>query len=298
MATKQEKEELVEALKFTPREITITLWGYGGEIVMGRVSREAYKWWTRNAEEAAVELSDFVFNWGFEEENEDKEIPDEARFITAGEWHECDGIAHESGVELSDICGMTVTDDLTGDQIFECNLGLAALESHGIDTACLYDLETGDAGPGNACFVGQSIEKGTFFEGRILIRQPFDPRRIQLAYNNIAGWCLVSGLTYDGEDVEGTDAYDTRGKGMECDLTYIGGDPESDPYDENTVWPDSWITEWREATVAPERDGLYQVEVGEWNWRRIWWINEAWRDDHGVPVEGVSRWRGLDREIL
>ena len=296
MATKQEKEELVEALKFTPREITITLWGYGGEVVLGRVSREAYKWWS--LQDDGITLDDFAFNWSFDEEYPDANVPEHAQFITAGEWHECDNIAHESGVELSDICGMTVTDNLTGEQIFECNLGAAALESHGIETACLYDLETGDAGQGNACFMGQSIEKGTFFEGKVLIRQPFDPRRIELAYNNIEGWCLVSGLTYDGEDVEGTDAYDTRGKGMECSLEYIGEDAETDPYDENTVWPESWITEWRDATVAPEHDGLYQVEVGEWNWRRIWWINEAWRDDHGVPVEGVSKWRGLNREIV
>ena len=41
MATADEKQELVDALKFTPRDVRIQVWGYGGEIVMGKVSREA-----------------------------------------------------------------------------------------------------------------------------------------------------------------------------------------------------------------------------------------------------------------
>ena len=60
MATRIQKEALVEALKFTPREITITLWGYGGEVVLGKVSREAYKWWS--LQDDGITLDDFAFN--------------------------------------------------------------------------------------------------------------------------------------------------------------------------------------------------------------------------------------------
>lgn len=298
MATKQEKEDLVAALKFTPRDVRIQIWGYGGEIVMGRVSREAYKWWTRRAEEAGIELEDFVFNWSWEEENADKEVPAEARFITPGEWHECDNISHESGAEVSDLSGITITDEETQEQLFEFRLSQSELEQQGVTLTSGLVEDPEDAGPGNACFVAQSVEKGIFFDTTVRITQPFDPARLEITYNSIADWDLVSGVIYDGEEIYGNDGYDTRGKSMDCSLTYIGADPGTDPYDENTVWPDSWITEWREASTAPERDGVYQVETGEWHWRKIWWINEAWRDDHGVPVEGVSRWRGLNREVV
>jgi hypothetical protein len=300
MATEHEKQELVDALTFTPRDVRIQIWGYGGEIVMGRVSREAYRWWTREAEAAGVELHDFVFDWSWEEENGDKAVPAEARFITPGEWHECDNISHESGAEVSDLSGITITDEETQEQLFEFRLGINELEDKGVTVTCGFSEDTEDAGTGNACFIGQSVEKGVFFNGTVRITQPFDPRLLEISYNSIADWDLVSGVEYDGEDIEGTDGYDTRGKSMDCSLTYIGRDLDTDPYDEHTVWPEGWLSEWHSwpsEGIAPERDGVYQVEIGEYEYRKIWWINEAWRDDHGVPVEGVSRWRGLNREI-
>jgi hypothetical protein len=297
MATEHEKQELVDALTFTPRDVRIQIWGYGGEIVMGRVSREAYRWWTNKAEAAGVELHDFVFDWSWEEENGDKAVPAEARFITPGDWHECDNISHESGAEVSDLSGITITDEETQEQLFEFRLGINELEDKGVTVTCGFSEDTEDAGTGNACFIGQSVEKGVFFNGTVRITQPFDPRLLEISYNSIADWDLVSGVEYDGEDIEGTDGYDTRGKSMDCSLHYIGVDADTDPYDENTVWPDSWLSEWHDVATEPEHDGVYEVEVGEWNLRKVWWINEDWRDDHGAPVEGVRRWRGLNREV-
>jgi hypothetical protein len=42
MATKEEKQELMDILKFTPCTYTIQMWGYGGEYVMGTVERKIY----------------------------------------------------------------------------------------------------------------------------------------------------------------------------------------------------------------------------------------------------------------
>lgn len=297
MGTKEQHEELVKALKFTPRDVRIQIWGYGGEIVMGRVSREAYKWWTTHAESAGAELDDFVFNWSWEEEYQGNDVPPAARFITPGEWHECDNISHESGAEVSELSGITVIDEITDEEIFSCRLNQDDLENNGIDITCVMSEYPEEAGIGNACFIGQSVEKGIFFEGRVTLRQPFNPHLLKLSYNSIADWDLISGVEYDGEDVDGVDGYDTRGKSMDCSLHYIGKDIDSDPYDENTVWPEGWLSEWHDATIEPQLDGMYQVEVGNWDWRKLWWINEAWRDNHGVPVENVARWRGLDREV-
>ena len=41
MATQEEKQELIDTLKFTPRTYTVAMYGYGGEVVMGKVPRRA-----------------------------------------------------------------------------------------------------------------------------------------------------------------------------------------------------------------------------------------------------------------
>ena len=56
MATRKQKEHLVKVLKFTPRDIEITLSGYGGEIVMGRITEAAYDFW-----QDRDDLDDFFF---------------------------------------------------------------------------------------------------------------------------------------------------------------------------------------------------------------------------------------------
>jgi hypothetical protein len=42
MATQAEKELLVQTLKFTPRTYKISMWGYGGEKVMGTVDPKCW----------------------------------------------------------------------------------------------------------------------------------------------------------------------------------------------------------------------------------------------------------------
>ena len=39
-----EHEQLIEVLKWTPRTYSIQAWGYGGEVVMGRVDRKIYNY--------------------------------------------------------------------------------------------------------------------------------------------------------------------------------------------------------------------------------------------------------------
>ena len=43
MATKKQKEELMQTLKFTPREYKIEIGAYGGEIYFGTVDRKIYE---------------------------------------------------------------------------------------------------------------------------------------------------------------------------------------------------------------------------------------------------------------
>ena len=73
-------------------------------------------------------------------------------------------------------------------------------------------------------FIGQSVEKGCFFEGELNLTAPFDPAKLAINYSDIEGWSLITGVTYDGEDIEGYDGYDTRGKSSEFKFYDTGED--------------------------------------------------------------------------
>ena len=61
MATIKEQEHLMEVLKFTPRTYKVELWGYGGEYVMGTVSREIYDYFRKHR----LSVPDYA--WGGDE---------------------------------------------------------------------------------------------------------------------------------------------------------------------------------------------------------------------------------------
>ena len=52
----EEQQKLIDTLKFTPRTYRISLWGYGGEKVMGRVDSETWDYCMENQ----VDLSDIA----------------------------------------------------------------------------------------------------------------------------------------------------------------------------------------------------------------------------------------------
>ena len=125
MATRKQKEELVNVLKFAPRDITISLSGYGGEIVLGRITEEQYDFW-RDRDD----LDDFVHDW-----DNEIDVPADMRFLTDGAWHDVDDICHESGCEASDCSYISVYDNLEGKDLWESNLDIGNLDSKGVDVS-------------------------------------------------------------------------------------------------------------------------------------------------------------------
>lgn len=235
MATAAEKQELVDTLKFPPTTVTVSLTGYGGEAVLGTMSREAYDYWSEQ------DVSEWATTW-----DEAPDVPESARFCEAGAWYECDDVAHVSGVELSGSCRIIVINTETNDVIWDQGLDYDALVNQGVTLTAsgVYDISTQPAG---AClFFGQSIEKGTFFEGTFMLTQPFDPGQLEIWYENVADWCIVGGISYAGEEIEGTDNYDTTGKGMEFDV-FCNEDPLDIPVLENEeMWTSRVIDENRQ----------------------------------------------------
>lgn len=225
MATRKQKEKLMQTLKFTPRNITISLSGYGGEIVVGRVDLATAQYWL-----GRDDFEEYATSWSAEEDFAD--VPEQYRFISEGSWYEIDELAHASGVEMSVGCWLTVQDQLTGENILETELDPEVLESLGISVE---EWESVSAEPdaGQARFVGQNFEKGLFFETEIEIDQPFDPAELAFNYSTYDGWRVCNGVSYRGEELDGQDAYSTMGKSSSFQL-YVNED-EPDLFDQPEI---------------------------------------------------------------
>jgi hypothetical protein len=203
MATKQEKEELMQTLKFTPRKYRVELVGRGGEIVVGRVDQKVYDYFEDNA----IDIEEFAGDW-----DNELAVPDEYQPFIPGEWHDCGDIIHETGVDMSS--GEIVVYDETGAMIWSCDLDIAQLEQQGVQASCSEEVYPGDDLAAGSCYyVGQSVEKGLFFGGEFELRAPFDPKLLELSYGDYDGWELCSSVAYNGEFIDNND-YDTSGKGM------------------------------------------------------------------------------------
>ena len=218
MATEQEKEELMQTLKFTPRTYRVSVHGRGGEIVIGKISREAYDYWKSKEDSEDGSLDSYVADW-----DNELSVPDEFRIFEPGEWHDCDDIAHACGASMEDSI-ITVYDE-NGDEVWQHSTECASLDEseiphEGIDEVYLEDLPDG-----TCAFVGQAVEKGTFFGGDLPLSSPFDPKKLEIAYSDIEGWLLIDGISYDGEGIDNED-YDTVGKGDNYSIHVVGDDDE------------------------------------------------------------------------
>ena len=212
----KEQEELIQTLKFTPRTYRVMLSGYGGEIVLGSVPREQYEYFRDNE----IDIEEYA--WDCDNE---QEVPEEMQPFTPGEWHSCDDVAHESGCELSEYNYITVTDE-NGKEHWQCKLGYSELTDAGVEVDETEESLCSDRADreNTVGFIGQSVEKGCFFEGELNLTAPFDPAKLAINYSDIEGWSLITGVTYDGEDIEGYDGYDTRGKSSEFKFYDTGED--------------------------------------------------------------------------
>ena len=80
--------------------ISFMLHGYGGEVVLGKISKKAAVFW--KSDEMEEHFHDYVFNgeW-WEDENPDIKIP---KYAQIGLWHDIDDMGHEWGAAQSGAC--------------------------------------------------------------------------------------------------------------------------------------------------------------------------------------------------
>ena len=195
MATKEEQQQLIDTLRFTPCTYKISMWGYGGEKVMGTTTREVWDY----CMEHQVDLSDIA--WSDEDTVQDEMNLDvDCLPFPPGSWYECDNMAHTSGVSRN--AGTVQIVDENGETVFERSLDDCNGDEDSPEWSCLDEAWIGSKPAGTVVFIGTSNEKGTFFEGDIKLTAPFDITKLTLGFDDIDGAELVNSVTYDGEYID------------------------------------------------------------------------------------------------
>ena len=296
MATRKQKEQLMDTLRFTPRKITITLSGYGGEIVMGTVDPAAARYWIDRGD-----FEEYATAWS-DDEDTFADVPESYKIINDGSWYEIDDLAHTTGVEMSTGCWLTVQDELTGETLLETELDPDVLATAGIQVNKFEDIEV-YPGPKQAIFVGQNFEKGLFFEAEVEITQAFDPKLLSFSYSIYDGWRVCDSVEYAGEELDGQDAYSTSGKSSSYQL-YLDDDLvlEGEETQAQRLIDESELGPWHAtADHDPVHVGYYDCQVASTVWpdQRLHWNGTEWLMDNGEAMRlHVVHWRGLNHPAV
>jgi hypothetical protein len=295
MATKEEKQELIEILKFTPRTYKITMWGYGGEKVMGTVDRKIYDYFKQRR----LDLSDYCWDSDYAEEHN---IPEDMQPFPSGSWYEGDSMGHASGVSRN--AGTLQIEDENGNTVVERSLEDMDGDSDDSVKWKANDEVWIDSQPnGTVVFLGSSNEKGTFFEADLELKMPFDITKLTLGYDEIDGEEIVNSVTYDGEDIDNWGG-STDGKSSDFGFYIAGSKDATGEWEKYSNMDDIEypMTEWFPKKIKPARIGQYMIKTAgkkSWTHRALWtgtkwvssWIEEA-EFDTAEEIK-IKEWQGL-----
>ena len=307
MATKKQKQELIEILKFTPITVQLVIQGYGGESYAGKVDRNVYDFFKNNK----FDIEEYAGDWDGEWSDR---IPQELQPFPSGSPYECDGLWHASGAELSNLNSITLEDLAQGKTIWECSAGFNELEAEGVSVNETGGFDLDDLEVGEVVFNGGQGEKGCFFDAEFVLTAPFDPKKLTINYENCDGWYLISSVEYDGEDIDGSGGYSTTGKWSENKWIIIGDEEvyEAVPFEDRdeeelpTIQEleidseerkeEYKLTDWFTKDITPAHKGEYEVMLADAAWpfsgiARAEWTGRTWKQD-GDKIK-ITQWRGL-----
>ena len=288
-----EHEKLMETLKFTPRTYKISMWGYGGEYIMGTVDRKIYNYFRARR----LDLSDFAWDSDYADEHN---IPEDMWPFPPGSYYDCDDMCHEHGVDRD--AGTLQIDDENGETIYQRSLGdISGGEEDEPEWGGGEEYWIGMKPVGTVVFFGVSNEKGTFFDGEIQLKTPFDISKLELGYDEIDGNDIVNSVKYDGEQIDNWGC-DTNGKGSEFGFYLI---KDSNTWEKYCTMDDITytMTDWFPKKVKPVHVGLYNVKTAgknSYTYQALWtgtqwvnqWTDEAERDDPKNALK-IKEWQGI-----
>lgn len=292
-----EHDKLIQTLKFTPRTYKISLWGYGGEYVMGAVDRKIYDYFRQRR----LDLSEYSWDSDYADR---ENIPEDMQPFYPGQWHDCDDMGHCWGVDRG--AGTLQVEDENGDVVYTKSLD--DISGMGVDEENPENSEPEWLGgdeiwidmkdPGTVVFIGTSSEKGTFFEGEIPLTVPFNPGKISLTYDEIDGNEIIIGVQYDGEDIDNWGG-DTSGKGSDQAFYIAGSNKQNGKgYERYRNLDDInyTMTDWFPKKIAPAREGVYNIKTAgkssythHAKWTGTKWTS-TWNDEEEIKIK---EWQGI-----
>jgi hypothetical protein len=294
-------EQLVEVLKFTPRTYKVSMWGYGGERVMGTVDQKVWDY----CMEHQVDLQDIAWD---SDAAEEMELDAEMLPFYPGSWYECDSMGHISGVSRD--AGTIQVLDENDETVYERSLDDCDGCDDSPDLCCDDEVWIGSRSKGEIVFVGSSNEKGTFFEGEIELTAPFDISKLELHYDEFDGEDIVTGLTYDGEEIDNFGG-STDGKSSDFSMVRIiddnGNWERYEPEEKDWGTPECGTSpsDWEKSPKFVFKKHK-PVHVGWYScvWRNfgttygsLYWNGTEFGDfEYGKfkPESGVESWQGYN----
>jgi hypothetical protein len=285
MATKEEKQDLIDILKFTPCTYTVQMWGYGGEYVMGTVDRKIYDYFKHRR----LSVSDYAWDSDYADDND---IPDDMQPFPPGSWYECDDMGHVSGVDRNS--GTLQVCNEKGETVYEISLeNIDGCSDNSPEISCYDEVWIDSKAPGTVVFVGVSTEKGTFYEAEINLTQPFDSSKLCINYDEIDGNEIINMITYNGEDIDNNGG-STNGKSSDFGF-YIAGSQKDGKWErykdlEDIEYP---LTDWFEGSINPVREGKYNTTTESGHTYQVVWTGTKWINDWNEEEVTVVRWQGI-----
>jgi hypothetical protein len=290
--TNPEHEKLMETLRFTPRTYKISLWGYGGEYIMGTVDRKIYDYFRARR----LNLSDFAWDSDYAD---DHNIPEEMWPFTPGSYYDCDDMGHVHGVDRN--AGTLQICDENEETVYERRLeDITGGDEDEPEWGGGEEVYIGSKPPGTVVFLGVSNEKGTFFDGELPLKQPFDITKLTLSYDEFDGNDIIGGVEYDGEIIDNWGA-DTSGKSSEFGFYLI---KDSNTWEKYSCMDDIEykMTDWFPKKIKPVREGIYMIRVPgksgythQARWTGTRWIS-AWADEQSYDTAEevkIKEWQGI-----
>ena len=302
MATQEEKQQLIDTLKFTPRTYKISMWGYGGEKVMGTVDPKVWDY----CMEHQVDLSDIAWD---SDAAEDMDLDADLLPFPPGSWYECDDMAHVNGVSRN--AGTLQIEDENGETVFEKSLDdITGGADDEPEWSCMDETWIGSRAKGEVIFIGNSNEKGTFFEADLELKAPFDITKLILHYEEVDGEEIVNGVEYDGEEIDNWGG-STDGKSSDFVMVRVTDDEGNferyEPEEKDWGHPEYGTSpsEWEKSPKfdfkkhKPVYPGYYNAVWSHFGttYGSLYWNGEEfgdWQFGKFNPQSGVVSWQGYN----
>lgn len=194
--------------------ISFMIHGYGGEVVLGKISKKAAEFW--QSDEMAEHLHGYVFSpeW-FEEENPNIKIP---KYAQIGVWHDMEDRGHEWGAAQG---GAYLTINEVSDDTFSADHVRDVFYGELMNYVNEHEVEIHSDEchplPKEYTFCGVNSEKGTFYEGTIEIKGEFDPKKVSFGSTEIHQDTLITQIYYGDETIDNAGG-GTDGKAMDFEI--------------------------------------------------------------------------------